>query len=1176
MIQIGHPLVLQLKQLGLGCMVAAVIWFMPRDSRAEPTLISTTLISMEGTVEVLLAGTTNWTAATVGVKLNVADQMRTGPHSRATLRLTNLSILRVGELMSYEIVPPHGTADKPVLELKSGKAYFLNRDKPQNIQIRTPTVTAAIRGTEFNVLVGPDGRTALTLIDGEVELTNRLGSLSLNGGEEGVVETGKAPVKTAVLNAVNAIQWNLYYPGVLDVTELDWSPKEQQPLADSLAAYQSGALIEALNKYPGNHQPASAADHLYLGALLLSVGLVEEAQVHLEAASDPDHLALADALRQVIAAVKFEPWTETTEPRLATEFLAESYYRQSRGDLPAALASAWKAVEKSPKFGFGWERVAELEFGFGHTDTALAALDKSLALAPRNPQAIALRGFLLAAQNRIGEAIKQFDQAITLDGSLGNAWLGRGLCKISRGQAGAGAGDLQIAAALEPNRAVLRSYLGKAFSQIGDDRRAAHELELAQKFDPNDPTSWLYLALLQYNNYRTADAINNLQRSQQLNDNRAVYRSRLLLDQDQAVRSANLANIYTDASMTEVGVRESARAVSLDYANFSSHLNLASSFDALRDPTRVNLRYESEWFNEYLLASLLAPVGAVSLSQNLSQQEYSRLFAANNFGLNSTTEYLSTGEYRETTSQFGAFGGTSYALDLDYQHNEGVRVNNGLDSIEWYSHIKQQITPQDSLLLLTKYEDYNSGDNFQYYDASSARPAYHYSETELPVLLVGWHHEWSPGIHTLILGGRLVDDQNSSDTNANQLVAVVNPPNLFSPRVVPFDVTYHSEFEIYSAELNQIFQREKHTDIFGARFQDGTIRADNTFDNPPPGLAPLFTLPSVSETDNNFRRLSLYAYHHWEIIDGLILMGGLAYDDLQFPANFRNPPLNTSEARHSQVSPKAALLWDIAPKLRLRAVYAQAVGGVSYDDSVQLEPTQLAGFSQSFRSLIAESLVGPVTAPRYEIIGGALDLRPRTNAWLSLQGEFLRERVDSEIGIFDYDATILGSSSGGLPPATPASTSQQLNYHEFNAGIIFNQIAGSDWFLEEQYQFTRSDLATMLPGIPAAPTYNRTTSLDANLQRFGLAATWQHPSGFYVRGEFWELVQQLGGSTTQPPGDDLPLLNLYAGYRFPHRRGELTVGVMNMCDKDYHFSPLNYHEEYPHSRAFYTRFRFNF
>jgi hypothetical protein len=65
-----------------------------------------------------------------------------------------------------------------------------------------------------------------------------------------------------------------------------------------------------------------------------------------------------------------------------------------------------------------------------------------------------------------------------------------------------------------------------------------------------------------------------------LNDNRSVYRSQLLLDQDQAVRSANLAAMYQDDGMDDVAVREAARAVNYDYANYSAHLFLANSYTA--------------------------------------------------------------------------------------------------------------------------------------------------------------------------------------------------------------------------------------------------------------------------------------------------------------------------------------------------------------------------------------------------------------------------------------------------------------------------------------------------------------------------------------------------------------------------------------------------------------------
>ena len=242
------------------------------------------------------------------------------------------------------------------------------------------------------------------------------------------------------------------------------------------------------------------------------------------------------------------------------------------------------AVERSPKNGAARVRVAELEFGFGRSGVALTALDRGLELSPKNAECWALKGFLLSAANKRKQAFEAEDRAIALDPALGNAWLGRGLMRIQAGYVTAGRQDLLVAAELEPQRALLRSYLGKAFAEEGDLNRALKELKLADRLDPKDPTSRLYLALVEHENNQANDSVRDLEKSRDLNDNRSVFRSQLLLDQDRAVRSANLAAIYRDAGMFEFSEREAANAVNSDYANYSGHLFLSEIFDQLPRP----------------------------------------------------------------------------------------------------------------------------------------------------------------------------------------------------------------------------------------------------------------------------------------------------------------------------------------------------------------------------------------------------------------------------------------------------------------------------------------------------------------------------------------------------------------------------------------------------------------
>src|SRR5262245_61536503 len=73
---------------------------------------SAVVISVEGSVEILQKSATNWVQAKAGQALETGYQVRTGKNSRAMLRLSNFSVLRVGELMEYEIQPPHTASAK--------------------------------------------------------------------------------------------------------------------------------------------------------------------------------------------------------------------------------------------------------------------------------------------------------------------------------------------------------------------------------------------------------------------------------------------------------------------------------------------------------------------------------------------------------------------------------------------------------------------------------------------------------------------------------------------------------------------------------------------------------------------------------------------------------------------------------------------------------------------------------------------------------------------------------------------------------------------------------------------------------------------------------------------------------------------------------------------------------
>jgi tetratricopeptide (TPR) repeat protein len=508
-------------------------------------------------------------------KLYVGDRLQTRANGRVVLISPNGTTLRIGEFADLEIQTEPNSSSGLSLMVRRARLYFFHRGDPTDFKVRTRTTSAAVRGTEFDFEADEDGITQITVLDGEVALSNEISEVLVRNGEQASAVPGRAPTNTAVIKAVNIIQWCLYYPAILDLEDLRFEPETLGALKVSLAHYRDGDLLGALAAYPAARHPISVAETIYRSALLLSVGSVQESETLLtnlvKSTSTPEEAdrdrRLIDAIRLLIASVKRQPHQSKNVPELATEWLAESYYLQSQADLQSALKAARQATIRSPRFGFAWERVAELEFSFARTAAATEALQKALELSPRNAQALALRGFTFAARNDLGSAVASFDEALAVDNALGNAWLGRGLCRIRRGDVKRGVEDLQTAVVVEPQRAVLRSYLGKGFAVLQEDALAGHELELAKRSDPGDPTAWLYSALLNQENNRINQGIQDLEKSQALNDNRAIFRSGLLLDQDRAVRGANLASIYADAGMADVSVREAAKAVSYDYAN---------------------------------------------------------------------------------------------------------------------------------------------------------------------------------------------------------------------------------------------------------------------------------------------------------------------------------------------------------------------------------------------------------------------------------------------------------------------------------------------------------------------------------------------------------------------------------------------------------------------------------
>ena len=1172
--------------------------------------------------------------ATVGVGLVARDKLGTGEASRAVLKMSDRWLVRIDEETDVEITSRAlGAKDKEALKVALGGAFVFSREEEGEVKLQTPSATGGLRGTQLVVRVFPDGRTVMQVIEGEVDLANERGRVLLKAGEAGEAEIGRTPRKTAMIAASNLLQWALYYPVVLQIEELGLSPGERGALAESLEAYRQGDLLGALERFPPGFAPASEGARLYRAAVLLATGRVEGAR---QAIGDvPAGHPGRRAVERMLAAVLNREQPAWAAGSTAGEALAESYFQQSRGDLEAARAAARRATALAPESGFAWTRLAELEFSFGRIRETETALTRGLRFTPRHAQAHALRGFALSAENRLAAAQAAFEEAVRLDGGLGNAWLGLGLTKIKRGRRAEGRADLQLAATVEPTRSLFYSYHGKALSQEGRGELARKDLALARQLDPQDPTPWLYSAIHDQQENRANAAIRELQESQRLNDNRRVYRSQFLLDQDRAVRSANLAKVYQNAGLTDLAVREATRGVEGDYTNASAHRFLANSFAALRDPRRQNLRYETAWGNEQLLADLLAPVGGGPLSQFVSQQEYSKLLEADGLGGSVVTEWHDDGYRDWQASLFGTFGRASGGIDFLYNKDNGTRPNNDSRRKELYGQFKYQLTPDDVLYTLGKWQQQVGGDLAQRSSNEPGNLGLRFEDKQAPgLLLVGWNHRWAPGVHTLFLGGRLGGRQTVTAPKATLWVlerdsrilypgllqdgsagaveftsvalrhAVVPPVSsnpdgslkvsadlqrelapflghgpVINALPVNFDFTTQTDLGIASGELQHIWQTRRHTLLLGGRWQGGAFETKTRVDVLAASNVPFFTSPAArQQVSVDFARRSLYAYDFIQVTPWLTLIAGGAWDRIERPENFRNPPVSDQQVATEQTSSKFGFTLTPARSVTIRGAYTEAMGGVSFDESVRLEPVQFAGFNQAFRSVISESITGSVEVPAYKNWGLSAEGALPSQTWWSVSFDLLQEDVERTVGVFDaLTAPVF------LPGFVilPASTENRFAYREriFTAGI--NQLLGHEFAVGAGYRRTRAELRTLFPQIPTAILASADGWEEGTLNEFSVHANWNSPTGWFARAEGNWYAQALaataaGRYVASPSGDRFWQFHARLGFRFHRNLREISGGVLNLNDRDYHLSPLTFTRELPRTRTFVFSARVSF
>ncbi len=873
----------------LAVVVAVIVagFFSPSPAAAQTcSQWAAKAVSVQGSVEAKRRGEREWQRVRFNDAYCAGDSIRVGERSRADILLANDAILRLDEKTAV-VISGAETGKTFLIDLVNGIAHFFSRFK-RSLTVVTPFVNATVEGTEFLVKVDTD-KTFLSIYEGAVSASNDAGTIMVASGQSAIAEKGKAPQIRVVAHPRDAVQWTLYYP----------------PVFPTMPAKLS-----------------SAAGWREKVAYLLSVGRVDEANREIKKSlkkspGNSDALAvqsvIAIAQNNKDRAFDLAKKAVDSDSKSASARIALSYALQARFDLKGALGSLQDAVRLEPKNALAWARLSELQLSFGEHAKALEAAEKAVSLNPALSRTQTVLGFAHLTEIATKLAKENFEKAIALDQADPLPRLGLGLAKIREGHLAEGRAEIEIAETLDPQNSIVRSYLGKAYYDEKRDEKATEQFAKAEEFDPNDPTPYFYDAIKKQSENRPVEALHDLQKSMELNDNRAVYRSKLLLDSDLAARSASLSGIYSDLGFQQLALEEAAKSVNTDPANYSAHRFLSDSYSALP-------RHEIARVSELLQSQLLQPINITPVRPEAAESqlfilegtgpsdpsfnEFNPLFNRNRLALQASGVVGGESTWGDEAVASGVYNNFSMSAGQFHYKTDGFRPNDDQKQNIYDVFAQYSLSEKTSIQTEFRYKDSEAGDLRLLFDPNDFSQDERDKEHNRSIRL-GLHHSFAPDSDLIVSAIY----RNADFVNGNY----------FGP-----GLDLDTERDGFTGEIQHLFDMEIARLISGAGYFRDRLNTS------------LFG--ETATTHPRHTNIYLYALINYPQNVTWTIGGS---------GDFLKSAIGDQAIERNVFNPKFGVTWSPFFGTTLRAAAFRAVSrGLVTDQTI--EPTQVAGFNQFF------------------------------------------------------------------------------------------------------------------------------------------------------------------------------------------------------------------------------------
>ncbi len=1082
------------------CILGAGIHGAPPAAQADGSDTSwvSRIVSIQGNVRVRSQGEFDWRPANLDEALFAGDQIRVEANSRAGIVLCNDAVLRLDQntTLVFTEIEQETTF---IIKLLRGAANFFSR-RPRSLKIVTPFVNGVVEGTEFYVQVD-DGQTRIDLFEGRIMARNAFGTVYLAKGQGAVASAGSAPQSWLLVQPRDSVQWALYYPPV-PAPGPDDGPAE---IRESIALFNQGKILAAIDTLAQIKGAAQDSRFFaYRAGLLVHMGRVSEGRSDIQHAlamdpSNGDALALeavvAVVQNQRQAALAAAQKAVRSAPGSAAAPIALSYVHQAGFNLAQALQAAQAAVVNAPDNGTAWARLAELRLSTGALAQGIQAAQTAVRLNPHVAHGHTILGFAYLTQIKTEKARHAFNRAIALDSAAPLPRLGLGLAEIRDGDLEQGRSQMEIAVGLDPGNALIRSYLAKAYF---DEKRGPldeQQLEIAKTLDPNDPTPWFYDAIRKQTLNRPVEALQDIQKSMELNDNRGVYRSRLLLDQDLAARSASLGRIYNDLDFQHLALMQGYGSLNADSTNYSAHRLLADTYAAKprHEIARVSELLQSQLFQPLNLTpvqahlaesetNVIAGAGPADLSFN----EFNPLFTRNRAAFQAGGIRGNNNTWGHEITGSGLLDRISGSIGSFHYETDGFRQNNDDADDLFNLFVQGSLTPDTSLQAEYRYSESESGDLSQNFDGLFS--ADQRDEEDIIKTRIGAHHRFSSQFE-------MVASYIHSDVAFER-----NKTFSGYPGTLKRDI----DGDLY--EVRTDYRQNRFGLITGFSYMDGAIHQDWRI-SPFPGVE----VPLLDHEKADFFKDNIYAYSNLTFLDKADLVIGLGAASMKAG----------SQIEKKQLNPKFGLTLQPFSNTRLRLAAFRVLSS-TYVSTQTTEPTQVAGFSQFFDDLDASDV---------RSYGMAIDQKFSKRLFGGI--EYLRRDLDAP----EFN---IGSE-------VEAEYSKWKEY----TGIAYLYWAPSDAIaLRAEYQYEQFDRRDN------PMTFD---IVDIETHRVPLSLRFFSPLGFSFRVATTYFYQQGEFAATDTreiysDSDSFWIIDTEVAFRLPKQWGILSFGVKNLLDEQFNYT----------------------